>query len=93
MRLQLAEFQPFEPDQPVRQQFGDQVAFLIVVPYDDQEPLVFRNPNCTVSDQPGFPKRNVATLGEPTQITVIPSEASPGCVTCIINGRIGTCCS
>lgn len=89
MGFQPEDAPAFDPGKTIREQFGDNVAFVIVVHYDKHEIELRRNPNC--SYEQAFPLENI-TLEEPTQITVIPWEQSPGCRGCVVNGRWYPCC-
>lgn len=76
----------FDPEKTIKEEFGDDVIFIMVVDRKKTRVDLYHNKNATNS--PDFPwnEPNVK-MKEPDQITVLDTESSPGCKTIIINGR------
>jgi hypothetical protein len=76
----------FDPSDVIKNAFGDDLAFIIVVPLNGTDVKIYEKDSLSNPTKPGLPKHNI-TLENVVDITVLSWEGSPGCKTVCSNGN------
>jgi hypothetical protein len=90
----------FNPDDSIKGQFGDDVAFVILVYFNERaleeggegDVEIFRSPSCQLPKDVEFPKECITWLKPTLTIAVSAWEGSPACKGCTVNGKWYPCC-